>query len=86
MDAATVKVLSTTAMKTVLDQIAPEFERSSGFALSMSFGPSGRMAKLAGDGEPTDVALVTGSGIDELIQQGRVREGSWSCENAVMQV
>lgn len=75
---AEVKVLSTTAMKTVLDRIAPDFESRHGYRLAMSFGPSGRMAKLAADGEMHDVAIVTGGSVDELIGTGRAVPGSRS--------
>lgn len=72
----TLTVLSTTAMKTVLDAVAPSFERVAGCQLRMLFGPSGRMAGRVADGENTDVAIVTGGGIDELVAKGRIAPGS----------
>lgn len=71
-----VRVLSTTAMKTVLDRIAPAFESRHGCRLALSFGPSGRMAKLAAEGEPNDVTIVTGGSIDDLTRMGRVVQGT----------
>ena len=70
-----IKVLATTAMKTSLDELAPEFERATGTALSFSFGPSARIAKMVADGEAHDVAIVTDHGHDELTKQGRLVPG-----------
>ena len=71
-----IKVLSTTAMKTSLDELAPEFERATGNRLSFSFGPSARIAKMVADGEEADVAIVTDQGVKDLIQQGKLAPGS----------
>lgn len=74
----TLKIISTTAMKPALDALAPAFERETGRALHFSFGPSGRMAKLVAGGEACDVVIVTATGIDELIAQGHLGNGSRS--------
>jgi molybdate transport system substrate-binding protein len=71
-----IKVLSTTAMKTSLDELAPEFERAAGHKLTFSFGPSAKIAKMVADGEPTDVAIVTDKGFEELAAQGKLVPGS----------
>jgi molybdate transport system substrate-binding protein len=70
------KVLSTTAMKTSLDELAPAFERATGYAPSFTFAPSARIAKMVADGEFCDAAIATGPGIDNLIAQGRVVPGT----------
>ena len=70
-----IKVLSTTAMKTSLDELTPEFEHSTGNKLSFSFGPSARIAKMVADGEPNDVAIVTDKGLEELTGQGKLVPG-----------
>lgn len=67
-----IKVLSTTAMKTSLDELAPEFERTTGHKLSLSFGPSARIARMVGDGEVHDVAIVTDKGFQDLAAQGKL--------------
>jgi molybdate transport system substrate-binding protein len=71
-----IKVLATTAMKTSLDELAPDFERATGNKLSFSFGPSARIAKMVADGEETDVAIVTDQGLKDLTQQGKLAPGS----------
>ena len=71
-----IKVLATTAMKTSLDELAPDFERATGNKLSFSFGPSARITKMVADGEETDVAIVTDQGLKDLTQQGKLVPGS----------
>jgi molybdate transport system substrate-binding protein len=71
-----IKVLATTAMKTSLDELAPEFERATGNTLTFSFGPSARIAKMVADGELNDVAIVTDQGLKDLTQQGKLVPGS----------
>jgi molybdate transport system substrate-binding protein len=67
-----IKLLATTALKTSMDVLAPEFERESGHKLAMSFGPSTRITRQVADGEANDVAIVTAEGIESLIKQGRI--------------
>ena len=71
-----IKILSTTAMKTSLDELALEFERLNDAKLTFTFGPSARIAKLVADGEDNDVAIVTSQGIEDLIRQGRIVAGT----------
>ena len=71
-----IKVLATTAMKTSLDELAPDFERTTGNTLSFSFGPSARITKMVADGEPNDVAIVTDQGLKDLTRQGKLVPGS----------
>jgi len=70
-----IKVLATTAMKTSLDELTPEFERSTGNTLSVSYDPSAKIAKMVADGEQTDVAIVTDDGHGELTRQGKLVPG-----------
>ena len=70
-----IKVLSTTAMKTSLDELAPDFERATGSKLTFSFGPSARIAKMVADGEAHDVAIVTDRGHEDLTRQGKLVPG-----------
>lgn len=71
-----IKVLSTTALKTSMDQLMPQFEQASGYKTAFSYGPSTRIAKQVADGEANDVAIVTDTGIDSLIKQGRIVPGT----------
>jgi molybdate transport system substrate-binding protein len=71
-----IKVLSTTAMKTSLDELASEFERATGNSLTFSFGPSARIAKMVADGEANDLAIVTDQGLEDLTRQGKLVPGT----------
>jgi molybdate transport system substrate-binding protein len=71
-----IKIISTTAMKTSLDELTAEFERAAGHTLAFSFGPSARIKKQVAEGEQNDVTIATDKGIDELIAQGRIVAGT----------
>jgi molybdate transport system substrate-binding protein len=67
-----IKILSTTAMKTSLDDLGPQFERQTGHTLAPIYGPSARVAQRVADGESFDVAVVTAEGLENLTGQGKV--------------
>src|ERR1700756_5454921 len=62
-----IKVLSTTAMKTVFEALAGDFERATGRRLNVTLGPSLRLEKQLGDGEAADVAIVPASRARALV-------------------
>jgi molybdate transport system substrate-binding protein len=71
-----IKVLSTTAMKTVFEELSPAFERATGNRLVVTLGPSLRLEKQLGEGEAADIAIVSASGTRDLTAQGRMVAGS----------
>jgi molybdate transport system substrate-binding protein len=71
-----IKVLASTAMKTSMDLLMPQFEQASGHKTSFTYGPSARIAKQVADGDANDVTIVTDAGIDDLIKKGRIVTGS----------
>ena len=71
-----IKVVSTTAMKTVFEELAPAFERATGHRASVELGPSLRLEKELGDGKAADVAIVSRAGIKDLETSGRFAAGS----------
>jgi molybdate transport system substrate-binding protein len=71
-----IKVLSTTAMKAVLEELTPRFERETGHRLAVSLGPSAQLEKRLGEGEGIDVAIVTSAGAKDLIARGTLAAGS----------
>jgi molybdate transport system substrate-binding protein len=70
------KVLSTTAMKTVFEELSPIFDRSTGNRLDVTLGPSLVLEKRLGDGEMADVAIVGAAGVADLIGTGKLVAGS----------
>ena len=71
-----IKVLSTTAMKMVFEELAPQFERETGNRLAVELGPSLRLEARLGGGEAADVAIVTSGGAKDLIGSGKIVAGS----------
>ena len=75
-DAAEIKVLSSTALIAVMEELAPQFEREMGHKVAMAFANAATVTKRIVGGETADVIMLTGSGIDSLIKQGKVVPGS----------
>lgn len=71
-----VKVLATTAMKTVFDELAPLFERATGHRVVAGFGPSAQIEKRIGEGEAADAAILTGAAAREMAARGKVLPAS----------
>jgi molybdate transport system substrate-binding protein len=65
----------TTAMETAMAELVPTFEHESGNAVSINYGPSGRVARQFIDGKPADVIIIDSDAIDDLIKQGKVLPG-----------
>jgi molybdate transport system substrate-binding protein len=58
-EAAEVKVLASTAMKTVLEEIRPQFEKATGNNLVLAFGPAAVLKTNIDQGATFDVAILT---------------------------
>ena len=72
----TIKLICTTALKTSLDELLPQFERTTGHKVEASYGPSAQLTKRLADGEPADAVVLTGPGLDgdDQARQGRRRQ------------
>ena len=70
--AAEIKVLSTNALKTVLEDLGPKFEQSSGDKLAMTWGTAAQLKVQVEKGAAFDVAVITEAGAEDLIKQGRL--------------
>ena len=71
-----IKLISTTALKSTLDDVVPGFERATGHKVVAIYGPSPRMAKQIAEGAVCDAAIVGAQGIEDLIKQGKIAAGS----------
>jgi len=75
--AAELKVLATVALKGVMDELGPMFERESGHKLAMHYGTSAMLRKQLESNEYFDVAMLTPpEAFDEMVKQGRVAANS----------
>lgn len=70
--AADIKVLSTNAYKTVLEDLGPKFEKSSGNKLAITWLTAAQIKDRIEKGETCDVAVITDGGADDLIKQGKL--------------
>ena len=73
---AGVRLLTSNAMHGVLDELLPEFERTSGYAVSVSYDPAQIMMKRIRAGETADLAILGQPAIDELAKLGRIMSNS----------
>ncbi len=76
MATSEIKVLSTTAMKMVFEELAPRFERETGSRLAVELGPSLRLETRIGEGESADVAILSAAGAKDLAGRGKLVAGS----------
>jgi molybdate transport system substrate-binding protein len=67
-----IKVWVARAIATVLAEIGPEFERTTGHTLKISSDLSSAFERRAMAGEPFDIAITESPSIDELIKAGKV--------------
>ena len=75
VEAAEIKVISAGAVRSIVSELAPAFEKESGHKVTLSFGTVGVVRqKLAA--EPADLVIMSDSAIDEAIRQGSVAAGS----------
>src|SRR5258707_5878763 len=74
--AAEIKALVSTAMKAPFEDIAAQFEKTSGHKVIATFGPTGPLTKRIADGEVADVVILGGSSTTALLGQGKIVAGS----------
>ena len=71
-DQVEIKVLSTTALKMVFEELSPRFERATDHRLAVSLGPSAQLAARLDQGEAADVAILTGGDAKESAARGKL--------------
>ena len=74
-DAAEVKVLTSVALTSALDELAPQFERATGNKLSIGYGLISDIRKRILEGESADVIILSRPVMDELQKQDKVAVG-----------
>src|SRR3977135_1618159 len=70
--AAELKVLSTNALKSVLEDLAPKFEQSSGHKVAITWGTAAQLKVQIEKGAAFDLAVITDAGADDLIKQDKL--------------
>jgi molybdate transport system substrate-binding protein len=70
--AAEVKVLASTAIKTALEDLAPQFEKATEHKLHITYGASGRLGPQIEKGEAFDLAILSTVAADALAKAGKI--------------
>jgi molybdate transport system substrate-binding protein len=72
--AAEVKVLTSVALKSVLDELSPAFEKKTGHKLAIDYGLAADQKKRVLEGERADVVIVTRAMMEDLVKQKKVAD------------
>jgi len=70
--AAEIRVICSNGVKAVLEDLGPQFERTSGHKLNIQFSSTATLKQRIDGGEAFDVAFLTSDAIDDLIQSGKL--------------
>lgn len=74
--AAEIKVLCSGAMRAVLQQLAPTFQRSSGHKLMIEYATAGKVEEKVAADEVIDVAILTKPRAEELVRATKLVGGT----------
>ena len=74
--AAEIRILSTNILRGVLREVGSGFESTSGRKLIVTYGPPAQIKASLLRGDPADVVLVGGPGIEALDKDGLIASGS----------
>jgi len=71
-----IKVLSAVAMKSALDDLATEFQRTTGNKLTLAYAPAGGIRDRIQGGESFDLAILPRPTMDRLAKEGKIATGT----------
>src|SRR3981081_2981095 len=74
--AADVSVIASTAMREVLEELVPMFERASGHKVTLSFQSGAVLPVKVREGAQADLVVTTPETIDDLVKAGKVEAGT----------
>ena len=74
--AADISVISSTAMREVLEELIPAFERGSGHKVAITFQSGVNVSARMREGAVADVVITAALALDDLIKDGKVVAGS----------
>ena len=74
--AAELKVLSAQAMSPALNDLIPQFERSSGIQVTISYAPASALVKEIEDGKIADLVILSPKQIKQLQEEDKIVEDS----------
>src|SRR5882672_2469569 len=74
--AAEIALLSSTAMREVLEELVPAFERASGHKVTITFQSGVNVSAKLREGAVADLVITAGPALDQLAREGKVVAGS----------
>jgi len=74
--AAEIKVMSAVAMRAALDDLAPQFEHTTGHKLTISYAVAGELRKRIEGSEFGDITILPRPWFEPLLTQGKITAGS----------
>jgi molybdate transport system substrate-binding protein len=74
--ASEIKVLFVGSLRSSFKELAPSFEKSSGYKVKVEAGAAGEMVARIQKGELADVAVVTTPQMDKLVTEGKIARGT----------
>ena len=80
--AAEIKLLVSNAMKTTLEELAPQFEMASEHKLAITFGAASELKTDIEKGAVFDVAILTPAVIDALVKDGKLSAAGGDADRA----
>jgi molybdate transport system substrate-binding protein len=72
VQAAEIKVLASTAVKTTLEELGPQFEKATGTKVDVTYSPASVLKEKIDQGTAFDVTILTAPIIDSLASSGKV--------------
>src|ERR1700676_737898 len=76
LSAAEIKVLSPGSTEGAFSELIPQFEKASGHAIKIDYGPVGALAARVGKGEAVDFAILSEPATEELRKREKLVAGS----------
>jgi molybdate transport system substrate-binding protein len=70
--AGEIKVLVSNALKTTMEELAPQFEKATQNKLAITFGAAAELRTSIEKGAPIDAAILTAEVTDALIKEGKL--------------
>ena len=67
-----IKVFSTIGVRSVVQELSPQFERATGHKLVLSFDVANALKRRIEAGGSFDLAILTAPVMDDLIKQGKI--------------
>lgn len=74
--AAEITIYSTIGVKSVLEELIPKFEKTSGHKLTMTWSTAALLTKRVLAGETPDAVILVRGNINTLLKQGKVATGT----------